>query len=119
MAKKKSTNLELMAITGEYENFCKMFPYIAHHLGIDKFFERNNILIRAVSEGQHKLLVDNVEFDDKNEPIMEVVENKIIDIGGKPKEQPRHDWKYKSEIHKEAFLSGEKELQEAIVEINL
>lgn len=118
MAKKTATNLELIAFAGEFNNFCQMFPYVAHHLGIDKVLPKNKLALDTLNGIQHKLLVDNVEFDE-NGPIMEVVEKKIVDIGGKPNEQPVHDWRFKSEECKEAFRKGEAELQATEVEILL
>lgn len=119
MPKKKVTNIELMGIVVEYENYCKMFPFISVHQGLNKFIPRNSIVINAMSEGQRKLLFDNVEFDKDNQPIMEVISKQIIEVDGQAKEDPKYDWKYKSDEHKESFLREEKDLQNRIVEINI
>ncbi len=121
MAKVNVTNLELSAILGEFQNFTQMFPAMAKYLLHAKFqdFQRKNgIYINLLQEKQKKLFEDNIVFKD-GQPMMEQVESKIIDIGGKPKEQSGQDFKYKSEEHKEAFMKGSQELmrKNCVIEI--
>jgi hypothetical protein len=117
--KKKVTNFELAAMAGECSSFKQMFPFLSeHYIGVDTFLNRNAIAINRIAEKQHQLLTAHVVFKD-GVPEQELVGNKIVDVSGKPQEQPTYDLKFKSEQDKDEFNKAEDEFKNQLVEITI
>lgn len=109
------TYLELVAIQGEFQQFQSMFPNMSNYILQNRFrdfFNKNSIHITQMNEKRKKLFEDNIEFDENGMPKQEIIEKKIIDVQGAAKEQPKYDFKYKSEEHKKAFTEGNEKLQQ-------